>query len=204
MALTWRAVLDGLGKVARRSTMRSRDLAVVVIAVALGAGVAGGGDAGAGGFVGEVEAALRGRYALVDAGEEDGFFVFLKRSMWPWERSARRKPPQPAISKLLWTNSSWLEWVMKLRLIFDFQMASRYSSRKSSPWAAVDGGGGFGAEGGFPDQAAGDGDREAELLVEAGEEGGAVVIGGADEGDAAVAVGVGPAWGWGEVDLVGS
>ena len=51
-------------------------LPVVVVAVAGGAEVAGLGDAVSGGFVGEVSANLCDQ--LVEAGEEDGLFVFLE------------------------------------------------------------------------------------------------------------------------------
>ena len=52
------------------------DLSVVVVAVAGGAQVSGGGDAVAGGFVGEIAADLFGE--LVEGGEEDGLFVFVE------------------------------------------------------------------------------------------------------------------------------
>ena len=52
------------------------DLAVVVVAVALGTGVAGCGDPGSGSFVGEVLADLRD--ALFDRGEEDCLDVFFE------------------------------------------------------------------------------------------------------------------------------
>ncbi len=52
------------------------DLAVVVVSVAQGSGASGGGDAGAGGLVGEIAADLGG--ALVEGGEEDGLLVLAE------------------------------------------------------------------------------------------------------------------------------
>jgi hypothetical protein len=51
-------------------------LPVVVVAVADGAEVSGGGDALAGCFVGQVAANFFGEF--VEPGEEDGFFLFLE------------------------------------------------------------------------------------------------------------------------------
>src|SRR6185312_10579789 len=57
-----------------------------------------------------------------------------------------------------------------------------------------------------PPGVAGDRHRKAALAPQPGQRLGAIVVGGADEGDIAVAVGVGPAFGWREVDggFVGS
>ncbi len=55
------------------------------------------------------------------------------RASCPADRSASKNPPHAAISKLLCTNSSWFECVMKLKLIRDRQIASRYAAPYNSP-----------------------------------------------------------------------
>jgi len=179
------------------------DLTVIVVTVTLGTGVAGGGDAVATGFVGEIAANLFD--ALLDGGEEDGFFIFAKALEMPLGSFGEKEPPAAGYLEALVDEfvligvSDEAEVDLRLPDAFAVLVAIEFAV------AAVDGSCSFGAKGGLPDESPGDGYGEIELLPETGEKAGAVVVGGTDEGDTAVAILVRPAKGRRVVDggLVG-
>ncbi len=167
------------------------DLMVVVVAVAMGAGLAGGGDTGSGGLV--VEVAADFLQALVEGGEEDGFFVFAEAlevavGALGEEETTAGGDLEALVDELVLIGAGEEAEV-------DFGAPDGFAVLLLEELAlAVEAGEGLGREGSLPGAlVAGYGYLEFAGLGELIEGFGAVVVGCADEGDFAVAVLVGPA-----------
>ena len=175
-----------------------------MIAVASGTQVAGFGDACSGEFIGKIAADLFSQ--LIEGGEEDGFFVFFEALQVAFGAFCEEEACASCNLEAL---------VHELVLIGVGEEAEIDAGAPDGVAIVVvvelavaeDGLKCFGLEGSGPGtDVSVDIDGEAAVAPETGEGFGTVVIGGTDEGDVAIAVGIGPIFGSGEVQgrLVGS